>query len=54
MLSLFKLYKKNSLQRKYHRLMKEAYDLSKVNPEESLKKQREAREIQLQIIANPL
>ncbi len=34
--------------------MKEAYELSKVNPEESLKKQKEAQKVQLQIISNPL
>jgi len=42
------------MQKKYDRLMKEAYDLSKSNPEESLKKQKEAQEIQRQIINMPL
>ncbi len=42
------------MQKKYDRLMKEAYYLSKSNPEESLKKQKEAQEIQQKIIATPL
>lgn len=42
------------MQKKYDRLMKEAYDLSKSNPEESLKKQKEAQEVQRRIIATPL
>ena len=54
MLNLFKSSKVSSMQKKYDRLMKEAYELSKSNPEESLKKQKEAQEIQRQIIAMPL
>ncbi|SNS42628.1 hypothetical protein SAMN05421640_0089 [Ekhidna lutea] len=54
MLNLFKSSKVNSLQKKYDRLMKEAYDLSKSNPDESLQKQKEAQEIQRKIIATPL
>ncbi|MEQ9466763.1 MAG: Lacal_2735 family protein [Ekhidna sp.] len=54
MLKLFKTSKVNSLQKKYDRLMKEAYDLSRSNPDESLQKQKEAQEIQRQIIATPL
>lgn len=42
------------MQKKYDRLMKEAYDLSKSNPEESLRKQKEAQQIQQKIIATPL
>ena len=42
------------MQKKYDRLMKEAYDLSKSNPEESLRKQKEAQEIQRKIIATYL
>lgn len=51
MLHLFKRDKTGTLQKKYDRLMKEAYVLSKVNPEEGMKKQLEAQEIQKQIIA---
>ena len=40
-----------SLQKKYDTLMKEAYLLSKDNPEESRKKQEEAREVQKQLVA---
>ncbi len=54
MLKLFKSSKVDSMQKKYDRLMKEAYDLSKSNPEESLRKQKEAQEIQRKIIATPL
>lgn len=42
------------MQKKYDRLMKEAYDLSKSNPEESLRKQKEAQAVQQRIIATPL
>ncbi|MEQ8906942.1 Lacal_2735 family protein [Ekhidna sp.] len=54
MIKLFKTSKVNSLQKKYDRLMNEAYYLSKSNPEESFKKQQEAQEIQRKIIATPL
>lgn len=54
MLNLFKSSKVTSLQKKYDRLMKEAYDLSKSNPQASLEKQREAQQIQQKIIATPL
>jgi len=54
MLNIFKSSKVNSLQKKYDKLMKEAYDLSKSNPGESLKKQREAQEVQKRLIAIPL
>ncbi|WP_425389509.1 Lacal_2735 family protein [Ekhidna sp.] len=54
MLNLFKSSKVSAMQKKYDRLMKEAYYLSKSNPEESLKKQKEAQEIQQKIIATPL
>ncbi len=49
MLSIFKS-SKGSLQKKYDKLMKEAYVLSKVNPQESLIKQKEAQQVQLQLI----
>lgn len=51
MLSLFKSSKISSLQKKYDKLMKEAYELSKSNPEASLQKQKEAQEIQRQLIS---
>lgn len=54
MLNLFKSSKVSSLQKKYDKLMKEAYDLSKSNPEESLRKQKEAQEVQRKLIAQPL
>jgi ATP-dependent protease HslVU (ClpYQ) peptidase subunit len=50
MLSLFKSAKISSLQKKYDKLMKEAYDLSKSNPTDSQKKQLEAQEIRKKII----
>ena len=34
--------------------MKEAYDLSKTNPEKGLQKQKEAQEVQRIIINSPL
>ena len=49
MLGLFKT-SRGSLQKKYDKLMKEAYQLSKVNPQESLRKQQEAQQVQLQLI----
>lgn len=54
MLKLFKTSKVSSLQKKYDRLMKEAYDLSRSNPDESLRKQQEAQAVQREIIATPL
>ncbi|MEO9483065.1 MAG: Lacal_2735 family protein [Ekhidna sp.] len=54
MIKLFKASKVTSLQKKYDKLMKEAYDLSKSNPEMSQQKQLEAQEIQRQIISQPL
>lgn len=54
MLNMFKSSSRGSLQKKYDKLMKEAYHLSKVNAEESYKKQKEAQQIQLQIIAIPI
>ncbi|MEO9869840.1 Lacal_2735 family protein [Ekhidna sp.] len=54
MINLFKSSKVSSLQKKYDKLMKEAYDLSKSNPEESLRKQKQAQEVQREIIAKPL
>jgi len=54
MFKIFKTTSVSSLQRKYDKLMKEAYELSKSNPEESLKKQKEAQEIQKKIIETPL
>lgn len=50
MLNLFKSSKISSLQKKYDKLMKEAYDLSKTNPADSQKKQLEAQEIRKKII----
>ena len=49
MLNLFKT-SRGSLQKKYDKLIKEAYQLSKVNPQESLKKQQEAQKVQLELI----
>lgn len=49
MLSMFKT-SRGSLQKKYDKLMKEAYHLSKVDPQESLRKQKEAQQVQLQLI----
>ena len=53
MLNLFKSSKISTLQKKYDKLMKEAYALSKTNPEASLEKQKEAQEIQRKLIAIP-
>ena len=50
---MFSIFKKNntvSLQRKYDKLMHEAYILSKANPVESLEKQKQALDIQKQIL----
>ena len=54
MINIFQTSKLSSLQKKYDRLMKEAYDLSKSNPEVSQQKQLEAQEVQRQIISRPL
>lgn len=51
MLGFFKKKSIDTLQKKYERLMKEAYVLSKANPEESKRKQSEAIEVRKQIIA---
>lgn len=51
MLGFLKSSKIGSLQKKYDKLVKEAYDLSKSNPIESQKKQMEAQEIRKEIIA---
>ena len=48
MLGLFKP-PKSSLQKKYDKLMKEAYQLSKVDHQESLRIQKEAQKIRLQL-----
>jgi len=52
---MFGLFKKKSklekLQEKYQRLMKEAFDLSKINRAESDKKYEEAEKINQEIIA---
>lgn len=50
MLNMFKSRSRNALQKKYDRLIREAYQLSGSNPDESMLKQKEAQEIQLQII----
>lgn len=49
MLNVFRT-SRGSLQKKYDKLMKEAYQLSKVNPQESMLKQKEAQKVQLQLI----
>ncbi len=54
MIKFFKQSKVDSLRKKYDKLMKEAYDLSKYNPDESLRKQKEAQEVQRKILAIPL
>ena len=50
MFGLFQKSKVALLQKKYDKLMREAYHLSKANPKASLQKQREAQEIHKQII----
>ncbi|MEO9869842.1 Lacal_2735 family protein [Ekhidna sp.] len=50
MLRFLRKSKIESLQNKYDKLMKEAYVLSKANPQESLVKQKEAQEIHKQIL----
>ncbi|WP_350218716.1 Lacal_2735 family protein [Ekhidna sp.] len=50
---MIKFFKKSNifnLQRQYDKLMHEAYILAKSNPEESLKKQNEAFEVQRKIL----
>ncbi|NQZ74745.1 MAG: Lacal_2735 family protein [Ekhidna sp.] len=50
---MFKFFRKNkveALEKKYNKLMQEAYILCKANPEESWKKQQEAIEVRKQII----
>ncbi|WP_370088137.1 Lacal_2735 family protein [Ekhidna sp.] len=54
MIKFFRSSQVNSLQKKYDRLMKEAYELSKSNPDESLRKQKEAQEVKRKLIATPL
>ena len=52
---MFKIFKKtstSSLQRKYDKLMHEAYVLAKSNPAESMEKQKQALEIQRRIVSN--
>jgi len=52
---MFKIFKSSnpiSLQKKYDKLMKEAYDLSKSNPTESQKRQQEALKIQKKLVAS--
>jgi len=44
---------RSSLKKKYDKLVKEAYHLSKVDPEESLRIQKEAQKIQLELIKKP-
>lgn len=51
MLNFFKKSNVSSLQRKYDKLMHEAYVLSKANPDESMEKQKQALEIQREILA---
>lgn len=51
MLKFFKRPSISSLQRQYDKLMHEAYVLAKSNPEASEQKQREAFEIQRQLLA---
>ena len=50
MFKLFKPANVRSLQKKYDKLTKEAYDLAKLNPEESVRKQKEAQEVHQKII----
>lgn len=50
MIKLFRKSNVESLKRKYDILMHEAYVLSKANPEESMKKQMQALEVQRDIL----
>ncbi|WP_424962524.1 Lacal_2735 family protein [Ekhidna sp.] len=51
MIKFFKKSNVESLQRKYDKLMHEAYVLSKSNPEESMKRQVQALEVQRDILS---
>ena len=51
MIKLFKRTNVESLRRKYDKLMHEAYVLSKANPEESMKRQMQALEVQRDILS---
>ncbi len=51
MLGFFKRTNVSKLQRQYDKLMHEAYVLAKANPAESMEKQKQAIEIQRQILA---
>ena len=51
MIKLFRKPNVESLQRKYDKLMHEAYILSRANPEESMKRQMQALEVQRDILA---
>ncbi|WP_462253538.1 Lacal_2735 family protein [Ekhidna sp.] len=51
MLGFFRKSDVTNLQKKYDKLMHEAYILSKANPSESMERQKEALEIQRQIVA---
>lgn len=50
MWNIFRKTKAETLQLKYDKLMKEAYDLSMIDPELSFKKQKEAHEVQKELI----
>ncbi len=51
MIKFFRKSKVEFLQRKYDKLMHEAYILSKANPEESMKKQMQAMKVQRDILS---
>ena len=54
LIDMFKIFKTtsiSSLQKKYDKLMKEAYELSKADPQKSQAKQLEAQELNKQIIS---
>ncbi|WP_420576480.1 Lacal_2735 family protein [Ekhidna sp.] len=51
MIKLFRKTNVESLQRKYDKLMHEAYVLSKTNTEESMKRQKQALEVQQDILS---
>ena len=51
MFKIFKASNPATPQKKYDKLMKEAYDLSKVDPAESQKRQQEALAVQKKLIA---
>lgn len=50
MLGFFKRTNVSKLQKQYDKLMHEAYVLAKANPEESMERQKQAIEIQRQIL----